>query len=868
MTTLHESTGTASRPDGAAPAEPPAPAEPLWYLRINTLRRSRLADPALRALLASLVDAERAVRSSASDCADELYQLIGATTDKDARRRLVELRRIIHNDRSPKTQDAPTPSIARWLAARNERQRCRDEIARCYPDAAERERTTLATLLGDENLGRSLALAAPEIYAESERYRASAGTGQPMPAHARKAERGLLQYVTRAMVRTSPLSRFTAVGIAVPDPGGVTPDRVRFSDAVAFPSLDRVMLGYVVGGLHAADGDLADVWVGLPPTSALDGGKLFFLQKTESGFRRLAAPVTGPVRLLADAVGMGPRLVRSVALEIAGKLGCSPEDATAMVLNAVRQGLLCTFHEPEDGGADLDDMLDQPGTRAAELLADVRARLPRLVTAAAAERGPELSAIANALSTTSHLAGRPAQIMVAEDYIIPPARVATGPWLRRLGDLAAGVELLSVFDWMHDVRAVLTAAFVSRFGPGANVPLVEHAGYLVGEVLRRAAALDEAYRAGPDSGALAGIGPDDGCLERLYALRRTVTEVVGAGLTKAVAAGEPEWTLSATDAVELTAALPERFRRDPLSYGVLVQQAGDRLVCNDGLPGHGMLYARFLDADRRLGGSALPYQARRLAAQYGWDGGRVLEDLGLHRLNVNAHPPILPDGLRPDDWFSLRLAHDTETDTLNVEDADGRRARVLPLGTGHPGLFPPPLSVAAGLVISGRLYNSLPGSWHQAAPWDGRATRTCPRMSVGDVVLSRRRWYGGAEFAEVAAGPAEHDRLLALTAWRHRHDVPEEVVIKTTPDNEGPQSVGAPEAQARRLRQKPQYVDLASALSARVLPRMLERRTEDSGAEYLEEALPSVVDGTYATEWVVEIDRRPGGLFKYGGELA
>ena len=861
MTILSEHTATASPAVGAAPAEP------LWYLRINTLCQSRLGDPALRALLADLLDAERAVRSSASDCADELYELIGATADKDARRRLVELRRIIHNDRAPKTPDAPVDSVARWLAARDHRQRCRDEISRGYPGAAERERATLASLLGDDDLRCALAMTAPEIYAESERYRALAGTGRPMPAGARKAERGLLQYVTRAMVRTSPLSRFTAVGLAVPDPGGVAPDRVRFSGAVAFPSLDRVMLGYVVGGLHALDADRPDAWVGLPPTSALDGGKLFFLQRTESGFRRLAATVAGPVALLLDAVVMGPRHIHDVAREIAGKRGCPPEDAAALVRSAVRQGLLCTYHEPEDGAADLEDMLSQPSTRAAGLLGDVRTMLPKLATASADERGRQLAAITEALSTTSHLAGRPAHVMVAEDYVIPPARVATGPWHRPLDDLAAGVELLSVFDWMHDVRAVLTAAFVSRFGAGANVPLVEHAGHLVGEVLRRSVDLDKAYRAGPDAGSLAGVGPDDGCLERLYALRRTVTDVVGAGLTKAVASGEPELALSATDAVDLTMALPERFRRDRLSYGVLVQQAGDRLVCNDGLPGYGMLYARFLDADRRLGGAALPYVARRLAAQYGWDGNRVLEDLGLHRLNVNAHPPVLPDGLRPDDWFSLRLAHDTDTDTLHIEDADGRRARVLPLGTGHPGLFPPPLSVAAGLIISGRLYNSLPSTWHQATPWDGQATRTCPRMSVGDVVLARRRWYGGAEFAEVAATPAEHDRLFAVTAWRDRHDVPDEIVIKTTPEEEGPRAVGAPEAQARRLRQKPQYVDLASALSVRVLPRMLERRTEDSGVEYLEEALPSVVDGTYATEWVVEIDRRPGGLFEYGGEL-
>src|ERR1035438_789738 len=53
MTALDESTGTAARADVAAVPEP------LWYLRVNTLRRSRLSDPALRALLASLAAAER-----------------------------------------------------------------------------------------------------------------------------------------------------------------------------------------------------------------------------------------------------------------------------------------------------------------------------------------------------------------------------------------------------------------------------------------------------------------------------------------------------------------------------------------------------------------------------------------------------------------------------------------------------------------------------------------------------------------------------------------------------------------------------------------------------------------------------------------
>jgi hypothetical protein len=279
-----------------------------------------------------------------------------------------------------------------------------------------------------------------------------------------------------------------------------------------------------------------------------------------------------------------------------------------------------------------------------------------------------------------------------------------------------------------------------------------------------------------------------------------------------------------------------------------------------------MLYSRFLDADRRLGGDALGRLRDRLVDRYGWDGSTVVEDLGLHRLNVNAHPRILADGLRPQDWFTLRLAHDPETDTLSVEDPDGRRLRVLALGTGHPGLFPAPLSIATCLATGGRLNNYLLDQWHHTEPWDASRTRIAPRVSIGDVVIARRRWYGGAELdTALAAGPDEHERLLAVTEWRSRHGVPEEVVVKTSPEEEGPRSLRPQDAVPQRANQKPQYVDLTSALGTRVLPRMLERRAKDKTVDYLEEALPGVVDGTHAHEWVVEIGRRPGGLFQYEG---
>ncbi|MYY86997.1 MULTISPECIES: lantibiotic dehydratase [unclassified Streptomyces] len=853
-----------------APSGEKRTAGPLWVLRINPLERARLSDDALRTLLARLADAEHDVRDAAARCSDELYAAIGAAPDEDSRRRLVALRRAIHNDRTAKaTGVPPTPAVARWAGACEKRAALRGEVAEAYASAADRERGTLARLLGDEDLTRSLALVSPEVYQESLRYRSAITEGRPLSARARKSERGLVQYVTRAMVRTSPLARFTAVGIAVPDPAGTSPEDPPYTPGTPFTGLDRVMLAYVLGGLEPPVGAaVLDAWVGLSPTSALepDGSRLFFLKPTDTGFQRLAAPVKGTVRALVDATVMGPRPVRSVIDDLTARTGASAQDAAKAVVGAVRQGMLCTYGEAEDGAADLDALLARSAPAAGPPLADVRARLPRLGAAPATARSAELAALRDDFAEVSRIARRPARVTVEEDFVLSPARVAAADWQRPLEDLGPVVELLSVFDWLHDVRVITTAAFVDRFGAGARVPLAEHAEGLVQEVSRRAAVMGEVYLDG-DTTALTGLGPADGSLERLHALRRRVIDATQRHI--AAAAGDPDVRLSVDEARELTRALPERLRRDPLSYGVLVQSAGEgRVVLNDGLPGHGMLYARFLDADRRLGGDAVARLAERLTDRYGWDGSRVVEDLGLHRLNVNAHPRILPHGLRPDDWFSLRLAHDTETDQLRVEDADGTPLRVLPLGTGHPGLFPPPLSLASCLATGGRLNNDLLDGWHRALPWDGRTTRTAPRITVGDVVLARRRWYGGAELASALEPAAEHERLTALTEWRGRHGVPEEVVVKTAFEQVSPRTLDPADMLPRRRQFKPQYVDLASALGTRVLPRMLDRRaTDERAVNYLEEALPAVVDGTHAYEWVVEIGRRPGGLFHYEGDF-
>ncbi|WP_260610666.1 lantibiotic dehydratase family protein [Streptomyces sp. WAC06614] len=828
--------------------------EPVWMLRINPLRRTLLADEALAGLVTRLAAAERDTAALAAECSDQLYARIGASTGEE-RARLVAVRRAIHNGRTPGPLAAapPVPAVPHWHAARKRLVRLRQEVRDAHGAAVARERRRLAELLGDEDLRRSLALLAPEVDGAAARYRqAAALTGEP-PARLRKSERGLLQYVTRAMVRTSPLSRLTAVALAVPGDHGTGPGEAAFTGAVSHPSLDRVMTDYVGAGLPGAPSrrPTPDGWVQRPPTAELDPdtGRYSFLHATDAGVRLLVAPPSESLRVVLALTAMGPRPIADVAAEAARVLDLSIPDAVRTLTDAVHVGILCTAAGPEDWHADPLAPPHGPGAEQVRgQLATVREQLPRLASAPAAERPAVLSSVREAAAGLSRAAGRPATLLVEEDYVAPPPALTTRAWRRQLADLGDVVEFQSLFDRMHDVRQLLTAAFTARFGTGASVPLCEHADGLVREVYDR----ELRYRVHGEQ----GLGPADGSLESLRALRERALEVLHADLAgRDPADEEVRWKPS--ELAALTDGLPEALRRDPVSYGVLVQPVSDRLVVNDAYAGHGMLYGRFLAADAAAGGTAARHLADRLTTRYGHDGAAVAEDLGLHRLNVNAHPPVLPDGLHAQDWYGLRLAHDPAADRLRVERPDGRELRAVTLGAGFPELYPAPLRIATWLLSGGRLVNDVAGARHRLAGGDPAATHACPRLAAGDVVLSRRRWYPGEDFeTALAAGPGDPDRLLALTTWRARHGVPPEVVFKTVADP-------TRRATARdRRRRKPQYADLRSALMTRVLPRLLER----GGTGYAEEALPGVGASAHAFEWVVEIGRAPGGRFTYTTE--
>ena len=333
--------------------------------------------------------------------------------------------------------------------------------------------------------------------------------------------------------------------------------------------------------------------------------------------------------------------------------------------------------------------------------------------------------------------------------------------------------------------------------------------------------------------------------------RLAVTAAIGAGGTGQVDL-DPAWLSG------LAADLPDRFRATPASHCLIVQADDGLLVVNDCHAGRGLLGMRFLGHDRALGGRAHLRTAEHVRQVFGGPH-RLVEDRGLHQANINHRIQVLDDVISPEGWLGLRLVHDAATDALTLVDGDGAPVRPVTLGMKWTDMMPAPLRIAMWLVDSGLVPVDLHERAHQLEATASPRTVTHPRIRAGQVIMQRRRWFPGADFP--APGGTDADYLVAVTRWRAEHDVAEQVVAKTPEARVfGRATEPLGDYLAQRRKEKPQYLDLASALYVRTLPKLIERRS----AGYLEEAVPAVRDGVHAQEWAIELDRPGRGYFTKG----
>ncbi|MFJ5306831.1 lantibiotic dehydratase [Streptomyces sp. NPDC088350] len=777
----------------------------------------RLVDRRLRQALLTAAATAAELTAEAAALSDRCHDVIGAPHAIAAKPKLVALRRTVHQLRDPArllTEPSVTGALGTELATdigEFGRKLTRHRAARAALPAvlAAADRAVDATLreiAADPRFDQGLAHASPTL---REVLRRRPG---------RQELTRLAVYVTRAAVKTSPFSTFTASGLGrfVPDGPALrwtateTPRSVVELDLSALAPLTAALTGRTVR---------------INPSARLVADTVQFLGPAPAE-ELLTLPLTPPLRHCLRAATAQPTLT-----ELAAGIPAPPEQAAGYVHSLVASGLLLLRQDPDSYVDEHGiDPLGQLTDRLPELAA-LRQALHAYADADGTERielGPTLSGRLSALGVDGKL-----RDVVTEQSVIPGVVAEAGlpAWRDTLRDLTVACRLLAVFDCTLPFRLAIAAFVRERFGSGTRVPFDRFYAALVRDG-------HEAMRLHPAAVAFDMTGPTETLaaspVSEVRALVGLIAEVRGAlpdrRRIEKVLDTLPDWV------------------RPPGSVAVYAQHDGDRLIVNAVNSGFGRGRAQVRRLLRHLTDDPLPVDT---AYPSGPTYAEFPHTLGT---SLNQREPTLPDRL--DHPPPARLTVGVGDDGLPALYDNGSVLRPVHCGLSYERQLPPVMA----LLIEAFGENPIllrPDQplRHDASAGTGAGrVLHAPRLTIGRVVLRRATWVAQAgTLPRRAAGHSDADFLFTLTTWLARHNIPPRFFVSVL----RPRAIAAGALAGDRTR-KPMYVDIGSP----PLVRALERLTGDpAGAAVFYEVAPepetAIVDHRgvpRVTEYVIELN--------------
>ena len=854
--------------------------------RFNPLPIQELvaAGPDPDEVLRTLTATRRWLESNRETVTDALYELASAVSGEDRNRHVLPLRRDVHNRRPPRVDrvrlaalGAP-PAVFEWLDREAVLSASERHLQELYQEKLAVESDALRRLCAEDDFAASVAMSSADLVADLVRFRDTPETA--ISAGLRKSEPAILRYAQRAMLRTSPFSRYTVISPAAWT-GDAPADRAEVEIAIRTRcEINHVLVRRLLSDVVEDPASrpwlryrFCDDW------RIEDGLLVFRYQVDERSARprvfkstdRTASVRANRVLLRwmewSDRNRRPATLLAELASQLAGAVpGLTAEGAQSFVGELVDAGLLQpSVPVPEqsadilgDARAFLRQIPTPAAAQAATALGEVAALVPAVGTADAEHRPQVLSRLASGLDAAFAATGRsrPKTTLVYEDAVNDsPVRLPQAGWERPLRDLGSLLAVLEASDPTHVLRVLVSRGFVSRFGRGGSCDDLKELRPVLDAALvnwgRAIAKPGESERLDPDLRALASLR--DGFLS--LCLRDPV---------------EGEVRLDHADLARLAAKVPARVAHTWASYTVFVQpgvrpDGEPEFVLNHIYQGLGTFTSKFLHA--------LPESQRQLARQriasFFPSDRMLLEYRPVFGFNANLHPPLCDlevghdgDGSVPLGSFSAR--HDEASDqVLLIHRPSGRLAHFLYLGLLIPYLLPrrhtgmlalegtSPIEVAAQLQQGYAKLEKLP-------------VAEFPRVRLGSIVLARRAWQVSPEALPLPGRDEPEARFWSrFDAWRISLGMPRRLFYRleeaATGTADGP---AFEDMKARYFNRRPKltYLDPHSALDIKQLRRTL-LRSGPAGAHFVE-CLPTPDSawlhsskGRHVSELMIEFDR-------------
>ncbi|MEV7611460.1 lantibiotic dehydratase [Streptomyces sp. NPDC089799] len=762
---------------------------------------------------------------------------------------------------APGGDAATVPAVADWQAAADAYRTLLEQVAHDRAAAAAHERHALSLLCAEEELASSVELISPHLGAAVRRYADSGGEATRAD---RKSEPRITAYALRAMTRTSPRSRFTAVALSAaqdgPAAGPGAPAAARWATAPPTVALRTVEVqrGALLSALEPAP--RPGLPVRLAPLLPAAPGELAFMAITPAHPRPRKVTLRRAPELteLTAVARFGVHAWEDVAGRLAEALDCPASRAEQVMRAALRAGLLgsalpvddqdpnfltaChdalpevmvgeTGAEVEPGALALVDGAGHGGLRA--VVAELAGATALLAADTVAARPALHARFRAAASRLPHADALAPQLYEDAVAVLPPL---PGSEASPAAAAAALLPVLGAFDLKADLRIGLRAAVRAR---GGTVRLVAEAENLAADAARlatSAAAGDTGAPLDPDSRA-AMVG--------LWTFRRRVLADLADLFEAALAAGDGvDAVIEDEHLAAWAAALPEQLHADGSSYALMAQYADGRWAANGWFGGYGATSSRFLEADSAAGGAATAGLRARLRRVL---GPAVAEDRAAHGFNTGCHPPLLDREMTARDWAGTVLVDEGPAGRLRLRTPRGLRP--ITVGSTRWDLMPAPSRIALWLQGGGVIACAYDHVFRERAR-PGAGVIAVPRLRHGNLVLQRRRWY--LPDAEVLTGTCRGsvDDLHRLVRLRAEHGVPARFFVKQLPEWERGEAL-VPDVTSRPVSQpKPRYVDTAGVLGL----ASFAKDAADFTHPYLEECLPGPAAGHHVREAVYEFD--------------
>ncbi|MFE4663689.1 hypothetical protein ACFRFC_01340, partial [Streptomyces sp. NPDC056734] len=412
-----------------------------------------------------IADRDRLVRAG-RDLAVALEGPIGLASGP-LKPRLVGLRRALYRTRRPPAallalplEPALADRLARWLADHDRL----DRLITALPEVLERERRAknevLRRWVATDVFAHGLLQASPVLSSALRRWLASPPGTVPPP----KVASRLVKYLARVVAKTSPHATFTMTGL-----GRWAPDAeaVRWRGPWQWHSAVEPSAGLLrslLTRLAETDPGLAGSFeIRTTPSLAEDGGRLWFLSRTEDRYDSVVA--TDDLRLLLETLGDGSR--HRVA-DVRERLGIP-----AHVLDRLTGMGLLEVHPPV-ADQSLSPLADLAARLAphpvAKALSDVDEALAGY--ADAADRAAVHTRVRAALRELSAGQRLPEKNLFHENAVFrsPALRLGAQAWRPVIEELHAVRRFLGGFQRNAATRLLVGRLFAERFGAGAVVP--------------------------------------------------------------------------------------------------------------------------------------------------------------------------------------------------------------------------------------------------------------------------------------------------------------------------------------------------------------------------------------------------------------